>query len=197
MFDFNYFRGFQAILIVLAVRAMFFKLEWCRNHPKIWSGGQFLNILEVIICAETFVILNYVFNMNYSKRLRWPPIDLRRGVHLKHQNLISKFEKNRKNQRRFPYDFTLCLRDSILTVNMHRKCVRKTSFEKCTHKLTTSWMQLQKAWTTHQTHYKLHYKLTTNCTTPTKTPFEKLDAPWSLAIAPEAYPPPRDGCQPQ
>ena len=31
--------------MVLAVRAGSFKLEWCRNHPQIWSGGFFLNML--------------------------------------------------------------------------------------------------------------------------------------------------------
>ena len=51
------FGGFRPILMVLAVRARLFKLEWCRNHPKIWSGDRFLNILggddlrEAIICV--------------------------------------------------------------------------------------------------------------------------------------------------
>ena len=29
----------------LAIWARSFKWEWCRNHPKVWSGGGFLNIL--------------------------------------------------------------------------------------------------------------------------------------------------------
>ena len=39
------FEGFRAILKVLAVWAGFVKFEWCRNHPKILSGGQFVNVL--------------------------------------------------------------------------------------------------------------------------------------------------------
>ena len=41
----TYFSGFQAILMVLAVWAGFFKSEWYRNHPNIWSGDRLLNIL--------------------------------------------------------------------------------------------------------------------------------------------------------
>ena len=65
---------------------------------------------DAIICAITFLLVNDLFKTNYSKRLRWPPIDLRRGVHLKHQNLISKFEnfweKNMSGSRWFYSVFT-------------------------------------------------------------------------------------------
>ena len=99
--------------------------------PKYGLEVDFWTFWEAIICATTFLLVNDVFKTNESKRLRWPPIDLRRGVHLKHQNLISKFEKIEKQICRVPDYFTLCLPKSILTVNMHRECVRKTSFEKC------------------------------------------------------------------
>ena len=35
------FEGFRTILMVLAVWATFFKLEWCRNHLKKWAGEDF------------------------------------------------------------------------------------------------------------------------------------------------------------
>ena len=35
----------RAILMVLVIWAMFFKSEWCRKHPKIWSGDRLVNIL--------------------------------------------------------------------------------------------------------------------------------------------------------
>ena len=108
------FEGFRAILMVLAVWADF--LNWNR---------------EAIICATTFLLVNYLFMTNYSKRLRQPYVDLRHRVHLKHQNLISKFSKNREKICRVPDDFTLCVSDPILTVSMHREFVRQTSFEKC------------------------------------------------------------------
>ena len=31
--------------MVLAVWGGFSKSEWCRDHPKIMSGGRFLNIM--------------------------------------------------------------------------------------------------------------------------------------------------------
>ena len=100
----------RAILMALGVWAGFFKLEWCRNHSKIWSGGWFLNILGAYNLRENFFACNHLFITNYSKRLRWPPIDLRHRVHLKHQNLISKFskfrEKNMSGSRLFYSVFT-------------------------------------------------------------------------------------------
>ena len=123
--------GFQPILMVLAVSARCFKLVWCRNQAKIRSRDDFWTFWDAILCAETFLLITYVFKTKYSKRHRWAPIDLRRGVHLKHQNLISKLANFREKTSRVPDYFTLCLPDSTLTVNMHRECVRKTSFEKC------------------------------------------------------------------
>ena len=32
--EFSDFLGFRTILMILMVSAWFFKLEWCRNHPK-------------------------------------------------------------------------------------------------------------------------------------------------------------------
>ena len=43
--DLIFVEGFRIILMVLAVRAGFAKLEWYRNHPKIWAGGRFLDVL--------------------------------------------------------------------------------------------------------------------------------------------------------
>ena len=40
------FWGFRAILMVLVIWARFFKLDWCRNHAKIYSGDRFLDIWE-------------------------------------------------------------------------------------------------------------------------------------------------------
>ena len=67
---------------------------------------------EAIICATAFLLWNDLFISNYSKRLRWPPIDLRHRVDLKLQNLISKFSKiRRKKTCQVPDYFTLCLTD--------------------------------------------------------------------------------------
>ena len=82
--------------MVLAVWVRCFKLEWCRNHPKIWSGGWFVNILEGENMRDNFLLVHDLFMANYSNWLRWPPIDLRRGVHLKHQKLIFIILKNLK-----------------------------------------------------------------------------------------------------
>ena len=75
-------------------------------------------VLVVVGFRKHFLPISNVFERNYLISLRWPPIDLRRGVHLKHQNLISKFEKIEKKICRVPDYFTLCLPDSILKVNI-------------------------------------------------------------------------------
>ena len=41
--------------MALVIWARFFKLEWCRNHPQIWSADDFWTFWDAIICAETFV----------------------------------------------------------------------------------------------------------------------------------------------
>ena len=51
---FNYW-GFRAILMVLMVWARFFKPEWYRNHPKIWSGDWFVNILGCDILRDNLL----------------------------------------------------------------------------------------------------------------------------------------------
>ena len=55
------FDGFQAILMVLVIWAMFFNSEWYRNHVRIWSGDRLLTLLRAIICARTFVACKYYF----------------------------------------------------------------------------------------------------------------------------------------
>ena len=41
----------------LAVWAKFYESEWCRNHPKMWSGDRFLYILECDSLRETCLCL--------------------------------------------------------------------------------------------------------------------------------------------
>ena len=81
--------------MVLVVWAKLFKSEWCRGHPKIWSGDRFVSILGCDNWRDRLVCLYDPFQTNYSKRLQQPYIDLRHTVHLKHQNLISYFSKFR------------------------------------------------------------------------------------------------------
>ena len=56
-----------------------FYVECCRNY------GRFMVVLR---CWTHFLLITHVFDWNHLISLRWPYIDLRRRVHLKHQNLI-------------------------------------------------------------------------------------------------------------
>ena len=134
----EFLRGRSNFGFVSNVRVDFIKLNfevfgqfwwfwWSGLGFLSWNGAEimpkyglelvFWIFWEAMICAITFLLVNDVFKTNYSKRFRWPPIDLRRGVHLKHQNLISKFEqKSIKTNVEF---------------QMILLCVYPTSFKKC------------------------------------------------------------------
>ena len=51
-----YFWGFWAILMVLAVWPRFSESVWCRNHSKIWSGGQLFISFRVFVSVFTVFV---------------------------------------------------------------------------------------------------------------------------------------------
>ena len=54
---------------------------------------DFWTFWDTILYATRVLLVNNIIQTNYSKRLRQPYVDLRRRVHLKHQNLFSKCSK--------------------------------------------------------------------------------------------------------
>ena len=71
-----------------------------RSSDRSISGLEvdFWTFWDAIVCATTILLVNDIFETNCSKQHRQLYIDLRHGVHLKHQNLISKISKFREEQ---------------------------------------------------------------------------------------------------
>ena len=64
---------------------MFFMSNEFRIMAKFGLGSIWGSVWGV---RAQFLSITYDFGRTYLISLRWPPIDLRCGVHLKHQNLI-------------------------------------------------------------------------------------------------------------